>query len=174
MFNSISGEQLIDLISADLNNVTIRKVTFDSCSNKTEYVRIYFTYCNDTIKYPFVEIIDNGIISLDRGSMTDDFHCDDELDVFVALKAVAIKAQDFIDDNPHVLRKFYNRHDVLKECNKHGYWFIQNKDIRSFDKWHLYVCNILISHHYSLADLVNTITDQLFENQIDNVSFLKT
>ena len=119
MFNDLTGKELVDLISADLDNIKIRSVSFESKSHKTEYAKIYFSYCGIIIRFPYIEIVDSGDVSLDRGSMTDDFQGDDELDVFVALKCVAIKAQEFIDDNPNVLSKFLNRYDVFKECSKH-------------------------------------------------------
>ncbi|WP_262966412.1 hypothetical protein [Methylobacter psychrophilus] len=164
MFNDLTGEELVDLISADLDNIKIRSVTFESRSHKTEYARIYFSYCDIIIRFPFIEIVDSGDVSLDRGSMTDDFQGDDELDVFVALKCVAIKAQVFIDDNPKVLSKFLNRYDVFKKCSKYGYWFKKSEHNKDYDKWHLYVCAELISKHHSLAALVTTVVDELYGN----------
>ena len=173
MFNDLTGKELVDLISADLDNIKIRGVSFESKSHKTEYAKIYFSYCGIIINFPFIEIVDDGIVSLELGSMTDDFQGDDELDVFVALKCVAIKAQEFIDSNPKVLSKFLNRYDVFKECSKHGYWFKKSENNKDYDKWHLYICAEIISKHSSLAALVTSVIDELLENQIDNFSFFK-
>jgi len=164
MFKEITGDQLVVLISADLEKITILDVNFESRSHKTEYARIYFSYCETIIPFPYIEIVDDGIVSLELGSMTDDFQGDDELDVFVALKSVAIKAQEFIDDNPEVLNKFLNRYNVFKACSKHGYWLKKSENNKDYDKWHLYVCAELISKHHSLAALVTTVVDELYGN----------
>lgn len=174
MFNDVTGTQLVDLISSELSKIEIRGVTFESRSYKTEYARIYFSYSDIVIPSPSIEIIDDGLVSLDMGSMTDDYYEDDNLDIFIALKAVAIKAQDFICENPKVLHKFLNHYDVFNECSKYGYWIKKNENKRAYDKWHLYVCEELISKHNSLAALVTTVTDELLENRVEGCSFIKT
>ena len=77
MFKSIIQKQLTQLIKAELQNIDIRAVTYDSRSESMEYARIYFNHCGSVIRYPFIEIIDDCLISLGGGSMTYAFQGDD-------------------------------------------------------------------------------------------------
>ncbi len=127
-----------------------------------EYARIYFNHCGSVIRYPFIEIIDDCLISLGGGSMTYAFQGDDYLDEFVGFTAAALKAQDFIFKNPPSIEHFLNRYIIADQCYDQDYYLRLNPNKNAYDKWQTFnISGHLMDNYMSLAAVETAMRNSL-------------